>query len=46
MNGMLVYMNENQAEGSDAAIEFIQKHESVWKNWVPANVATKIKKSL
>ena len=46
MNGMLVYMGENQAEGSDAAIEFIKKYESVWKTWVPSDVATKIKKSL
>ncbi len=46
MNGMLVYMGENQAEGSDAAIEFIKKYETVWKTWVPSDVATKIKKSL
>ena len=46
MNGMLVYMGENQAEGSDAAIEFIKKYESVWKTWVPSDVAAKIKKSL
>lgn len=46
MNGMLVYMSENQAGGADAAIEFIEKHESVWTKWVPSNVASKIKSSL
>ena len=46
MNGMLVYMTENQADGSDAAIEFLKKHETVWTKWLPADVANKIKKSL
>lgn len=46
MNGMLVYMTENQADGSDAAVEFFKKHESVWSKWVPSDVAQKIKKSL
>ena len=34
MNGMLVYMTENQADGSDAAIEFFKKHEDVWTKWL------------
>jgi len=46
MNGMLVYMTKNQAEGSDAALEFMKKHESVWTKWLPSDVANKIKKSL
>ena len=46
MNGMLVYMNENQAEGPDAAIEFLKKHEEVWTKWVPSDVADKIKNSI
>ena len=46
MNGMLVYMTENQADGSDAAIEFFKKHETVWTKWLPTDVANKIKKSL
>ena len=32
MNGMLVYMADNQAGGADAAVEFILRHEDVWKN--------------
>ena len=43
MNGMLVYMADNQAEGADAAIEFLLRHEDVWKKWVSPKVAKQIK---
>ena len=43
MNGMLVYMDENQAEGADAAVEFLRAHPDVWKAWVPEDAAMKIK---
>ena len=46
MNGMLVYMADNQAGGADAAIEFLEKHEDVWTKWVPSSVASKVKSSL
>ena len=46
MNGMLVYMEENQATGPDAALEFLEKHEDIWTKWVSADVAAKVKKSL
>jgi glycine betaine/proline transport system substrate-binding protein len=46
MNGMLVYMADNQADGADAAVEFLQKHEDVWTKWVPSSVASKVKSSL
>jgi glycine betaine/proline transport system substrate-binding protein len=46
MNGMLVYMGDNQAGGADAAVEFLKKHEAVWTKWVPADVATKVKAGL
>lgn len=46
MNGMLVYMADNQASGEDAAWEFLAKHESVWSAWVSAGAAAKIKKAL
>ena len=46
MNGMLVYMADNQAKGSDAAVEFLIKHEDVWTKWVSSDAAKKIKKSL
>ena len=43
MNGLLVYMDENQAEGADVAAEFLKTHGDVWKPWVPAEVAMKVK---
>jgi len=46
MNGMLVYMADNQAKGSDAAIEFLKKHEGVWKKWVSSAAKKKIKAGL
>ena len=46
MNGMLVYMADNQAKGSDAAIEFLKQHEGVWKKWVSSAAAKKIKAGL
>jgi glycine betaine/proline transport system substrate-binding protein len=46
MNGMLVYMEENQATGPDAALEFLEKHEDIWTKWVSGDVASKVKKSL
>ena len=43
MNGLLVYMDENQADGADAAAEFLSAHGDVWKSWVPEDVAAKVK---
>ena len=42
MNGMLVYMDENQAEGSDAAAEFLRAHPDLWKAWVTDDAAMKV----
>ena len=43
MNEMLVYMTDNQATGGDAAIEFLRKKSDLWKKWVSADAAEKIK---
>jgi glycine betaine/proline transport system substrate-binding protein len=43
MNGMLVYMDENQADGADAAAEFLRVHGDVWKPWLPSEVAARVK---
>ena len=43
MNGMLVYMQDNQADGADAAAEFLKNHQDVWGKWVPASIAAKVK---
>lgn len=42
MNGLLVYMDDNQAEGADAAVEFLRAHPDVWKAWVSEDVAMKV----
>lgn len=46
MNGMLVYMSENQATGEDAAFEFLATQEDIWTPWVSEEVAAKIKDAL
>lgn len=46
MNGMLVYMANEQASGEDAAIEFLEKNKDLWKSWVPADVASKVEAAL
>ena len=46
MNGMLVWMADNQAGGVDAAIEFLNKHQDVWTKWVSSSVAKKVKAGL
>ncbi len=46
MNDMLVYMGDNQAAGSDAAIEFLATQGSVWESWVSAEVAEKVKAAI
>ena len=46
MNGMLVFMADEQAGGGDAAIEFLIRHEDLWSSWVSADAAAKIKAAL
>ena len=42
MNSLLVHMDDNQAEGADAAAEFIAKNPEIWKAWVSPEVAEKM----
>jgi len=43
---VLVYMDANQANGEDAAYEFLKNNQPLWSSWVPADVAEKVKKAL
>ena len=43
MNSMLVYMDENQADGADAAVEFLRVHPETWEPWVSDEIAMKVK---
>ena len=46
MNSMLVYMDNEKAEGEDAAYYFLEKHENIWEKWISPDVAKKVKSSL
>ncbi|MEA3442637.1 MAG: ABC transporter substrate-binding protein [Chloroflexota bacterium] len=45
-NKVLAYMQENKASTEDAAIWFLKEYDSVWTEWVPADVASKVKAAL
>ena len=46
MNSMLVYMEDNQAQGIDGAITFLENFYDIWVNWVPKEVAQNVKEAL
>ena len=46
MNGMLVYMAEQQADGADAAFEFLVRYPELLSKWVPKSTADKIRKGI
>ena len=46
MNEMLVYMNDQQATGEDAAYYFLETYEDIWSAWVGAEEAAAIKSEL
>ena len=46
MNRMLVFMTNKQANGADAAIEFLVRHSDVWTKWVSEDAAKKIQAAL
>jgi glycine betaine/proline transport system substrate-binding protein len=46
MNTLLVWMEDNQAEGDVIMEEFLKNHESTWILWVSPEVAVKVKKAL
>ncbi len=46
MNAMLVYMQDEQAEGADAAIHFLKNHEDVWTAWLGDAVGNKVRQGI
>lgn len=46
MNAMLVFMNENQATGEDAAYEFLERHQELWTQWVDEETADRVRSAL
>ncbi|MDH5695698.1 MAG: ABC transporter substrate-binding protein [Dehalococcoidia bacterium] len=45
-NKALAYMQANEASTEEAAIWFLKEYESLWTQWVPADVADKVKAAL
>lgn len=46
LNSTLADMVEKKAEPKAMAVPFLKAHPEIWKQWVPADVATKISASL
>ena len=45
-NKVLAYMRENDADASAGAIYFLKEYEPAWSQWVPSDVASKVKTAL
>jgi glycine betaine/proline transport system substrate-binding protein len=43
---VMLWMTENQASGADGAKWFLKNMPEAWANWVPADVAAKVKAAL
>ena len=46
VNGILAYMDTNQAHAAEGAEKFLKEHEDLWSSWVSADVAKKVKSAL
>jgi glycine betaine/proline transport system substrate-binding protein len=46
ISALLVYGDENKADAAATAENFLKTEEAVWTEWVPADVAEKVKASL
>ncbi len=46
LTGLLSWKDKNQATPRETAEYFLKNHEAVWRAWVPADVATKVKAGL
>jgi glycine betaine/proline transport system substrate-binding protein len=45
MNGLLAWMEDEQADGEIAAVHVLKTREDLWASWLPADVADKVKKA-
>jgi len=46
INASLAYMDDNEASFEEAAVWFLQEYESTWTQWVPDDIASKVKAAL
>lgn len=42
MNGLLAWIEDNQADGEVAMIHFIKTYPDKWRSWLPADVAERV----
>jgi len=45
-NGYLLHMYETGDEAEDTAIWYLKEYESIWTQWVPSDIANKVKAAL
>lgn len=45
-NEALVYMTENEASAEETARWWLKKHQDIWTEWVPNDIAGKVKEAL
>ena len=46
MNKLLVWIEENQADGETAGIYFLKNNEATWSKWISGDAAAKVKKAI
>ena len=46
LNGLLAWMEANQADGEIAMVHFLTHHEDLWRPWVADDAASRIKDAL
>ncbi|WP_070963917.1 ABC transporter substrate-binding protein [Vibrio sonorensis] len=46
LNQLLAWMEDNQADGEEAMYHFLEQHPQIWKQWLPADVASKVEQAL
>ncbi len=46
MNKLLVWIEENQADGETAGIHFLKNNEATWSKWISGDAAAKVKKAI
>lgn len=46
MNQLLAWMENNQADGEETMFHFLEEYPQIWTEWVPQDVANKVKQAL
>ena len=46
LNSTILEMSTKKIDGSAMATQFLREHPEMWKQWVPADVASKVQAGL